>query len=166
LIYGQLLRFPQILPFLVRGDFKFIHLIRRNVADAVISAYVAKESKRAHHYVGKEEHQKHNEAHINKWGFWLRIKKRLLAIRVARIILTLLPVQSTEVFYEDIVSDKKIELRFILNFLDLNGPDSWHMDDLTKKILKEPPSSFVQNWCEIAAIYERHSNVLKRKRSR
>ena len=120
LMYDQTRDHPWLVSMLVLMRARFVHLVRRNSLDAVLSFDIAHEHDRWHHYAGEEAPPL--RVRTDPSSLVERIERRDREIERFRRRLARLPVRVHEVVYEDLVERRDEVLGDVLAFLGVPEP--------------------------------------------
>ena len=104
LMYSQLRRYPEILPYLMRKRIRVVHLVRRNHLDVLISFAIKREIGKAH-ILSPEDRPSDVEVELDTRSLLRELRKLQLKHTVGRTVLRLARLSHIEVAYEDIVAD-------------------------------------------------------------
>ncbi|HBL09978.1 MAG TPA: hypothetical protein DD379_00760 [Cyanobacteria bacterium UBA11162] len=119
LMYSQLMRYPEILLKLILEDYKFIHLVRENHLDSLLSAK-HKQQTGLYHLIG-DYNVKFKRIYLNPLSIIKELEAHDKRIKQARIMLRSLPVSLTEITYELLCSNQTEILNKIADFLSINN---------------------------------------------
>ncbi len=104
LMYSQLRRYPEILPYLVKKRVRVVHLVRRNHLDVLISFAVKREIGKAH-ILSPEDRPSEVRVELDTRSLMRDMRKLELKHAVGRLVLRLARLNHIEVAYEDLVAD-------------------------------------------------------------
>lgn len=104
LMYSQLRRYPEILPYLMKNRVRVVHLIRRNHLDVLISFAVKNEIGKAH-ILSAEDRPTEVKVALDTRRLMRDLRKLELKHSVGRAVLRLARLEHIEVAYEDLVAD-------------------------------------------------------------
>lgn len=104
LMYSQLRRYPEILPYLMRRRIRVVHLVRRNHLDVLISFAVKREIGKAH-ILTPEDRPSDVEVELDTRSLMRDLRKLELKHAVGRTVLRVARLNHIEVGYEDLVAD-------------------------------------------------------------
>ena len=104
LMYSQLRRYPEILPYLMRNRIRAIHLVRRNHLDVLISFAVKNEIGKAH-ILSAEDRPADVKVELDTRTLVRNLRKLELKHSVGRTVLRVGRLRHIEVAYEDLVAD-------------------------------------------------------------
>lgn len=114
LMYDQLRRNPSLGPLLAVRGFRFVHLVRTNVLETLVSTVAARESGL---YVTRSESKKTNPVWLDPTTLVDVLSRRQALIDRHRSVLRF--VQSLELSYEDYIDDPIAGDRSLASFLDV-----------------------------------------------
>jgi len=152
LMYGHLLRNPELFASLVSGRIPVLHLIRHNTLDAVISGHIAHQSGRAHLRKGDVGHDVSCRVEVPK--IVALIARRDRKTRTIRRLLRLLGVAACEISYEALVRDLDRELERAIAFLGLDPgrlADAPRTSEGLQKIVTGRREDVIENYAELRA---------------
>ncbi len=104
LMYSQLRRYPEILPYLVRKRIRIVHLVRRNHLDVLISFAVKNEIGKAH-ILSAEDRPTEVRVELDTRTLMRDLRKLELKHSAGRTVLRVGRLKHIEVAYEDLVAD-------------------------------------------------------------
>ena len=104
LMYSQLRRYPEILPYLVKRRIRVVHLIRRNHLDVLISFAMKREIGKAH-ILSPEDRPSDVKVELDTRSLLRDLRKLELKHSVGRTMLRLGRLNHIELVYEDLVAD-------------------------------------------------------------
>lgn len=104
LMYSQLRRYPEILPYLMRNQIRVVHLVRRNHLDVLISFAVKREIGKAH-ILSPEDRPSDVRVELDTRSLVRDLRKLELKHKIGRKVLRLGRLEHIEVAYEDLVAD-------------------------------------------------------------
>ena len=104
LMYSQLRRYPEILPYLMKKRIRVVHLVRRNHLDVLISFALKREIGRAH-ILSPEDRSSDVKVELDTRSLLRDLRKLQLKHTVGRTVLRLARLKHIEVAYEDLVGD-------------------------------------------------------------
>ena len=104
LMYSQLRRYPEILPYLVRKRVRVVHLVRRNHLDVLISFAVKREIGKAH-ILSPEDRPADVKVELDTASLHHELRKLERRHTMGRTVLRLARLNHLEVAYEDLVAD-------------------------------------------------------------
>ncbi|HKK70266.1 MAG TPA: sulfotransferase [Candidatus Krumholzibacteria bacterium] len=113
LMYGQLARFPELLPLLLRHRFRLIHLVRDNHLDMVISRERDERLKITH----TREKVEVPALHLDPVRLRQRLRRIGVSVRAGRGLTAVWPHPVCTVRYEDLAADPSAVLRPVVEFL-------------------------------------------------
>ena len=151
LMYSQLRRYPEILPYAAFRRLRVVHLVRSNHFDVVISEELAR--------VTGTSHATRDDARVTPCVVDIdpgtiveRVRRLQRKQQVVRSLLRLLPVPVIEVSYESLCSDDDRTFRRLLRFIGATEPTTPAASD--SKLVKRqraPHSDVVRNYPSVAA---------------
>ncbi|MGH3065766.1 MAG: sulfotransferase [Gaiellaceae bacterium] len=104
LMYSQLRRYPEILPYLMRKRVRVVHLVRRNHLDVLISFAVKREIGKAH-ILSPEDRPGDVRIELDTTSLHRELRKLERRHTMGRTVLRLARLSHVEVAYEDLVAD-------------------------------------------------------------
>jgi len=104
LMYSQLRRYPEILPYLMKERIRVVHLVRRNHLDVLISFAIKREIGKAH-ILAPEDRPSDVEVELDTRSLMRDLRKLELKHAFGRRVLKLARLNHIEVAYEDLVAD-------------------------------------------------------------
>lgn len=104
LMYSQLRRYPEILPYLMKKRIRVVHLVRRNHVDVLISFAIKREIGKAH-ILAPEDRPSDVKVVLDTDSLLRDLRKLELKHTVGRTVLRLARLEHIEVAYEDLVAD-------------------------------------------------------------
>lgn len=148
LMYDQLLDYPELILKLVTQRYKFIHLVRENYLDVVISGKIKDDLGAAHFKVKIEPKKVYLEP------AWLikNLKKRDLKRKAAHLFLALMPNDVLNITYDDLRTDREKTLNLVADFLELNGSEQSTFKSELKKINRKSHQEMIQNYEEVESV--------------
>ena len=148
LMYSQVRRFPEIVPYLLKHRIAVIHLIRANILNSVLSGEVARD--------WGQFHFKEGDAIPDEKPMWVdpgylvrAIRSIETRIRWAKRLLGLLGLPQIEIYYEDLQSDVR-NFAPIWDFLGVDfrvNPPVWQF----RKSRRKSPEEIITNFHEVQA---------------
>ena len=147
LMYNQVARKPEILAKLVSDRFKIIHIIRQNYLDATLSGINIREKGISHTT---------NKVNIGSTyvdtSFLLRnILKREFQVKLANILLAVLPNIVETITYEELCENRDLVLQDLANFLGVAISDINFKSDL-QKINRGSYRDKIENYEEVKQV--------------
>lgn len=148
LMYDQLLDYPELILKFITERYKFIHLVRENHLDVVISGKIKDELGAAHFRVKVEPKKVYLEPS------WLikNLKKRDLKRKIAHTFLAMMPNEVLNITYDDLRTDRDKTLTLISDFLSLNSGDQGLFESELKKINRKSHQEMIQNYEEVESV--------------
>jgi hypothetical protein len=130
LMYSQLRRYPEILPYLVRNRIRAVHLVRRNHLDVLISFAIKNEIGRAH-VLSPSDRPADVTVELDTASLVRDLRKLELKHSVGRKVLRVARLEHMEIAYEELVADPT---RFdrIRRFLALPGDQELPQSNILK----------------------------------
>ena len=104
LMYSQLRRYPEILPYLMKKRIRVVHLVRSNHLDVLISFAIKSEIGKAH-ILSPEDRPSDVEVDLDTRSLLRDLRKLQLKHSMGRTVLRLARLKHIEVAYEDLVAD-------------------------------------------------------------
>jgi hypothetical protein len=104
LMYSQLRRYPEILPYLMKNRIRVVHLVRCNHLDVLISFALKREIGKAH-ILAPEDRPSDIAVELDTQSLMRDLRKLELKHAVGRRVLRLARLNHIEVVYEDLVAD-------------------------------------------------------------
>lgn len=115
-MYNQLIRCPELLAAFAIGRYRIIHLVRDNHLDRFISSESMRESGLEHSKVEvKAKPVEVDTDNLIKYLSWQEKQ-----VKLARLILRLLPNQAIEISYDDLTSNNEDTMSELSKFLRVN----------------------------------------------
>lgn len=130
LMYSQLRRYPEILPYLVRNRIRAVHLVRRNHLDVLISFAIKREIGKAH-VLSPSDRPSEVTVELDTTSLLRDVRKLELKHSVGRKVLRLARLRHLEVAYEDLVADPA-RFDLIREFLELPGSQELPQSNILK----------------------------------
>ena len=151
LMYSQLRRYPEILPYLMKKRIRVVHLIRRNHVDVLISFAIKREIGKAH-ILAPEDRPSDVTVELDTRSLMRDLRRLELKHTIGRTVLRLARLNHIEVVYEDLVCDPA---RFdrVREFLDIPADQ----DVPTSNILKtrtQGQRQVIANYDEVRAVLQ------------
>jgi LPS sulfotransferase NodH len=119
LMYAQLAKYPEILPYLMRHRVRVVHLVRENHLDVVLSYAVKAELGRAHLLPGQAAPDK-LQVELDTKGLVARMERLRKKQEMGRRMLEWCRLPHMEVAYEDLLEDPD-RFRLIWAFLSIDS---------------------------------------------
>jgi hypothetical protein len=150
LMYDQLWKNPGVWIYMIRHRVRIVHLVRDNLLDIVLSAETVKARKQPH---ALEGHTVETPAvMINPQALLPALKSLEFRVKVARWLLTLLPVNYLELSYEQLIASPSL-LDEVFAFLDVSVPSkSPALVSRFKKLNVSRQSDLIENYAEIVRV--------------
>ena len=104
LMYSQLRRYPEILPYLMKKRIRVVHLVRRNHLDVLISFEIKREIGKAH-ILSPKDRPSDIKVELDTRSLLRDVRKLELKHSIGRTVLRLARLNHIEVVYEDLVAD-------------------------------------------------------------
>ena len=148
LMYDQLLDYPELILKFITEKYKFIHLVRENHLDVVISGKIKDDLGAAHFKVKIEPKKVYLEPS------WLikNLKKRDLKRKLAHVFLAIMPNEVLNITYDDLRTDRDKTLTQISEFLSLNNENQGVFNSELKKINRKSHQEMIQNYEEVQSV--------------
>lgn len=147
LMYNQLWQNPWVLIYMMCRRVYVVHLVRTNLLDVIISGETAEARQRYHAWEG--EVVETPAVILDPKTVISTLQTLDRRIKIARVLLTLLPISHTEVSYEQLVSNHHL-IDDIFTFLDVSRQaGSTTLVSRFKKLNTSGKSDLVQNYAEI-----------------
>jgi LPS sulfotransferase NodH len=148
LMYNQTRKYPEVLDWLIAHDVFFIHLVRENLLDMVVSRELA--IKRGTYSMLQPLDNLQVQLDVST----LTSELESIADEVAHFRALCASLRAHELTYEAMVADKSGSAREILQRLDARGrePAGSRLRKTNPALLK----SVIANYAEVAAVLERH----------
>jgi LPS sulfotransferase NodH len=144
-MYNQLRTNPELLWFLCRHHYKFIHLVRENYLDVAISVQALKKTKISHSYGAVSALDK---LHINIPEALKEMQRRQLYVRLADMLLAVLPARKIRISYEELQNDPQSTLGKVYDFIGVSRQD-FNPGVGFKKIIRKNPKELISNYDEL-----------------
>lgn len=150
LMYDQLWKNPWVLIYIMRHRLRVVHLVRINLLDIILSAETARARKQFHAWEG------HNVetpiVNIDPETILSTLKTIEFRVRVARWMLTLLPINRIEISYEQLMADPSL-IDDIFTFLGVSvQPGSPTPASKFKKLNTTRKSDLIDNYAEVERV--------------
>ena len=146
-MYDQLRRRPEIGWGLVARRYRFIHLVRRNSLDVVISKNLMKQKRLIHSTQAVEI----PTIRIEPALFMRQLGRIELQVRAMSLLLGATPGPHLTVAYEDLMHDPQAELWRVADFAGLPRFPFVEDDQNWRKTNTRPPDEVVENFAEVRA---------------
>jgi LPS sulfotransferase NodH len=150
LMYEQLWKNPCVWLYMVRHRVRVVHLVRRNLLDVVVSKETADARQRYHAWQGDAVETP--AVTLDPKMAIATLKTLDFRVKVARWLVTVLPVRHYELSYEQLVADPTIAYD-VFNFLEINTrSDPPALVSKFKKLntLKKP--DLIANYAEVVHV--------------
>lgn len=144
LMYGQIAKLPESLLYLRSRKLRIIHLVRKNILDVVLSGAAKSARKMAHAPQGTAV----ESIRVRLEPDWLlrQLTRRQREQRIFSLVLGRLGLPYLELYYEDIVADKR-GLAPCLAFL---GCQAISLDSTLSKLNPSRHSELIENFSEVS----------------
>jgi hypothetical protein len=146
LMYSQLLKYPEILIYLVARRIRVIHLVRENPLDIIISSKVAARRGRWHDTT-EQSASKQTQVHLDPKETVARIKDLEKNVRFMDRLLGVVPIPSTRITYEKLM-DEPDRFGSLARFLSLGSSGTPPQTNLVKRKRRAHNES-IENYDEI-----------------
>jgi LPS sulfotransferase NodH len=148
LMYDQLWHNPSVLIHMMRHRVRVVHLVRVNLLDILLSEETAVARQRPHAWEGDVVETPAVTLDPKKAASWLKTLER--RVKIARCMLTLLPIKHFEVSYEHLMANPSL-VDDIVTFLDVSmPPNSPTLVSRFKKLNTCTKPDLIANYAEIA----------------
>jgi LPS sulfotransferase NodH len=151
LMYSQLRRYPEILPYLMRKRIRVVHLIRRNHLDVLISFEIKREIGKAH-ILTPEDRPSDVEVELDTRSLLRDMRKLELKHSVGRTVLRLGRLNHIEIAYEDLVADPA-QFDRVREFLDVSADEGVPQSNIMKT-RTGGQEQVVANYDEVRAVLQ------------
>lgn len=151
LMYSQLRRYPEILPYLMRKRIRVVHLVRSNHLDVLISFAIKSEIGKAH-ILSPEDRPSDVEVELDTRSLLGDLRKLQLKHTMGRTVLRLARLKHIEVVYEDLVADPGGFHR-VREFLGIPA-DQWALRSNILKTRTGGQKQVVANYEEVRAVLQ------------
>jgi LPS sulfotransferase NodH len=145
LMYNQLTRFPEILSKLVLDRYKIVHLVRENYIDTALSSKLARENQVFHSTTDTNI----KSVYIDPLWFLKQLKKQDTRVRWADLFLSILPIPSLRITYDDLCRDPISTIKIILGFLSISIPENFSPKSEMKKVNQKSYREAIVNFEEV-----------------
>lgn len=148
LMYGQIIRRPEVLIKLFTDKYKIIHLIRDNYLDVILSTQLAREYRLFHSQVEVEVGK------VTLEPSWLlkSLHKQDLKVKAAKLLLTALPNPVLEITYNQLYQNTDGTLAEILSFLQIpERNQEFVLESKLRKINKKNHREVIANFSDVKA---------------
>lgn len=147
LMFNTLMETPEIFLKMIASQFKIIHLVRNNYLDIIISRENAwgKSNNRVQH---TNIDVKLKPIYLDTTTLLKEIKRLETRIRKHRLFLSMMPISTLQVEYEELCTNTDAVLSSIVNFLGLSSSEITYKSNL-KKINKGKYSEKIANYKEV-----------------
>jgi len=152
LMYSQLRRYPEILPYLMRKRIRVVHLVRRNHLDVLISFEIKREIGKAH-ILAPEDRPSDVKVELDTRSLLRDLRKLELKHSVGRKVLRLARLNHIEVAYEDLVADPA-QFDRVRKFLGVPADQGVPQSNILKT-RTGGQQHVVANYDEVRAVLER-----------
>ena len=149
LMYNQLKAYPEILIQLVLQQYKIIHLVRSNSIDVVISSEFMKKTKIAHKKKTTINFPENRVIYIDPKKLLYKLRRHKINLRRMQYILRCLPLDTLNVFYDELQEDKDICFKDILKFLGIDKKSSSQLHSNFSKVNPGYHWQKIKNYNEI-----------------
>jgi hypothetical protein len=147
-MYDQIINRPQIIFAAVSRRYKFIHLVRRNYLEIILSRTIAERTGIFH----TTSDLVLSPIAISP-GFVLRqIRNIDLQVRFFSALLKVLPSPCLTVSYESLVQDPTKQLLRMASFVGVTPPRQIDVSDHWKKGITQAPDQILSNFAEIRSV--------------
>jgi hypothetical protein len=143
LMYGQLARQPEILVKMILDGYRILHLVRDNCLDIVLSKENAKRG-----FVHERKPVDVGPIYLNPAAVLMHMTKEERRVKIARGLLSLLPLQSLEVRYESLCQDRDAVLSRVAGFLGV-GSSGISYSGRLRKIARGPYRDRIANFEQV-----------------
>jgi LPS sulfotransferase NodH len=130
LMYDQLLRYPEILGFLLWRRIPCVHLVRENHLDVVISETLMNQTRQAHH-TSHESGKGQARVVLHPPALLRRLRKVRRKMAMGRQLLFWTRLPSIEISYESLCHDPR-QFDRIWEFLGIDAPSALPASNLVK----------------------------------
>ncbi|MGH3136357.1 MAG: hypothetical protein ACRDPV_07685 [Gaiellaceae bacterium] len=151
LMYSQLRRYPEILPYLMRKRIRVVHLVRRNHLDVLISFAIKREIGKAH-ILAPEDRPADVKVELDTQSLLRDMRKLELKHSVGRTVLRLARLNHIEVAYEDLVANPA-QFERVRTFLDVPADQDVPRSNILKT-RTEGQQHVVANYDEVRAVLQ------------
>lgn len=147
LMYNQLWHNPSVLIYMIRHRVRVVHLVRMNRLDILISEETAEARQRYHAW--KDDVVETPAVTLDPQRVISWLKTLELRVRIARSILTLLPIKYIEVSYEKLMAEPSL-VYDILAFLEVDmQPGSPGLVSGFRKLNTYKRPDLIENYAEV-----------------
>jgi LPS sulfotransferase NodH len=150
LMYDQLYRKPEVLVNLIFEGYKFIHLVRENSLDVMISYAIARRNK----LFCTEKEFEPDKVYLEPRGLLKELKKQDFKVNLARFLLSVLPNSSIHLTYDDLRENRDETLSAVLKFLGLRDSEQNIFNSNLKKINTRKHWEVIANYEEVKQALE------------
>lgn len=151
LMYDQLFRNPEILINLVADGYKIVHLVRENPIDVMVSYALAQQHKRFF----SEQKVENKRLHLDPQAFKKEVEKQDFKVRLARILVAILPNSVLNITYDELRQDKDGTLNQITQFLGVPSVEKTEgVESILKKLNQKSHPETIDNYAEVKAVFE------------
>jgi len=151
LMYSQLRRYPEILPYLMKRRIRVVHLVRRNHLDVLISFAIKREIGKAH-ILAPEDRPSDVKVELDTRSLLRDMRKLELKHAVGRTVLRLARLNHIEVAYEDLVADP-VQFDRVREFLGMQAGEGVPPSNILKT-RTEGQQQVVANYEEVRAVLQ------------
>ncbi len=147
LMYDQLWRNPSVWLYMMRYRVRIIHLVRTNLLDIIVSVEAVKARKQPH---ALEGHAVETSAvTLDSATLTSTLKTLEFRLKVARWLLTRLPINHFEVSYEHLMANPSL-VHDIFTFLDVDmQPASPRRQSRFRKLNTSSKRDLIANYTEV-----------------
>jgi LPS sulfotransferase NodH len=152
LMYDQLWKSPWVWLYMLRNRVHVVHLVRANLFDIVLSVETVKARNRPHAW--KDHVVEDAAVRLDPEMLVPTLRTLEFRVRVARLLLSVLPVRSLEVSYEQLTADPSLIDR-VLTFLGVTpAPDVPELVSRFKKLNTSGREALIENYPDVERALE------------
>jgi hypothetical protein len=147
IMYDQLVKRPEAIYPLIKQNYKFIHLVRDNFLDIVLSKKNMRKNKIAH----ASQEVNLDKIYLDPKTLMAELAFLDFKVKVFRAFLSVLPNQSIEISYADLCDNKDGVMAEVLRFFEIE-PEAIEFKSSLVKMAKGSYASKIENYQEVVQI--------------